>query len=242
LIHYNRKKNQKRGFTLIELLVVIAIIALLLAILMPALNAVKKHAHAVICLSNQKQIGVAAGLYAGDYRDWIPRGDEDGKMIWYQCFLPYIGRDRDMVDLTSLKIYRCGAYPKNGSGSNNIPNSRQVVCYVINAWTGLSNKEAVATKTTRFKSPSSKVYLADNEAGPWRPVIETLQVSDPTITRRNDVYYAGHLPSSTNETSHTDGRRIAKDRHADGCNMLFLDWHAEQVKAKDITMRMFREK
>lgn len=236
------QKSQRYGFTLIELLVVIAIIALLLGILMPALQAVKRRAHAAVCLSNQKQIGLAAGLYANDHSDWIPRGDENGEMIWFQRFLPYVGRNENLVDLKQLKVYRCGAFPKKGSGYNDISNSRQVVCYVVNAWTGLSDKEAAATKTTRFRNPSSKLYITDNEAGSWRPVIETLQVSEPEITRRNDIYFSGHLPASTEEINHTDGRRIARDRHADGCNVLFLDWHAEQVKAEDITVKMFRNR
>jgi prepilin-type N-terminal cleavage/methylation domain-containing protein/prepilin-type processing-associated H-X9-DG protein len=60
---------KKKGFTLIELLVVIAIIAMLLAILMPALNKVKKIAQRVICGTNLKGLGNAHMVYANDYDD-----------------------------------------------------------------------------------------------------------------------------------------------------------------------------
>jgi prepilin-type N-terminal cleavage/methylation domain-containing protein len=60
---------KKKGFTLIELLVVIAIIAMLLAILMPALNKVKKIAQRVICGTNLKGLGTAQTVYANDYDD-----------------------------------------------------------------------------------------------------------------------------------------------------------------------------
>lgn len=60
---------KKRGFTLIELLVVIAIIAMLLAILMPALNKVKKIAQRVVCGTNLKGLGTAQVVYANDYDD-----------------------------------------------------------------------------------------------------------------------------------------------------------------------------
>jgi len=60
-------KMKKRGFTLIELLVVIAIIAMLLAILMPALNKVKKIAQRVVCGTNLKGFGNAMTVYANDF-------------------------------------------------------------------------------------------------------------------------------------------------------------------------------
>ena len=60
---------RKKGFTLIELLVVIAIIAMLLAILMPALSKVKKIAMRVVCATNLKGLGTAQTVYANDYDD-----------------------------------------------------------------------------------------------------------------------------------------------------------------------------
>ena len=64
-------KNEKSGFTLIELLVVIAIIALLMSVLLPALKKAKEGAAGIICLSNQKQLGLAFSLFPQDNNDEI---------------------------------------------------------------------------------------------------------------------------------------------------------------------------
>ncbi|OQA85270.1 MAG: putative major pilin subunit [Lentisphaerae bacterium ADurb.Bin242] len=57
-------------FTLIELLIVVAIIAILAALLLPALNKAREQAYAIRCTNNQKQVGIYLTLYADSYRDW----------------------------------------------------------------------------------------------------------------------------------------------------------------------------
>jgi prepilin-type N-terminal cleavage/methylation domain-containing protein/prepilin-type processing-associated H-X9-DG protein len=81
------------GFTLVELLVVIAIIALLLSLLMPALQTAREPGKAVVCKSNLKQQGLAVRLYADDNNGKLPQADKFGDVI-----RPYLAIEKGIIN------------------------------------------------------------------------------------------------------------------------------------------------
>ena len=231
--HRDTIMYERRGFTLVELLVVIAIIALLMGILMPALQRAREQAKSAICTSNMRQIGLGANLYAEASDLYVPRGaDGSTEKAWYQLFMPFLAQKPIDRDYRTVKIYRCPSYP----------DKQQTVCYVVNGWTFDNKNDTVGreirepTKLTACRRPAFTIYLADNEYGSWRHIIKS--ATDPGI-KRCDVWHPGHLPDSDSHDV-TRGRRIARARHKNGSNCLYLDWHVEWVAAEDMTIDMWR--
>lgn len=211
------------GFTLIELLVVIAIIALLLAILLPSLNAARDQAKAVRCRNNLKQIGLAFTLYTDDNEGKFPRNGG----IWIVKFLPYIGGqgDRD-EDYRKMGVYNCPMYP----------NKEQTLDYVINSWKDGESEYIGSTPVSDFRRRAEKIFLADNEDGSWRPIIR----ADQGLSGGRsvfDVWEPRHLP-----TGARGQRRVAHARHRDGCNAAFMDGHSDWIQTEKMTRRMWEPK
>jgi prepilin-type processing-associated H-X9-DG protein len=87
-------RSGRVGFTLVELLVVIGIIALLIAMLMPALTRAKRSANAVACQSNLRQLGQASALYANDWKGAFPIARNNiGIYIWMRGLSKYLGTE-----------------------------------------------------------------------------------------------------------------------------------------------------
>ncbi len=104
--------NTRNAFTLIELLVVIAIIAILAAILFPVFARAREKARQTKCLSNIKQLGLAATMYLQDYDEHIPYDDLDyngsgddsyGDGTWRSMLMPYV-KNTDLFFCPSREV------------------------------------------------------------------------------------------------------------------------------------------
>jgi type II secretory pathway pseudopilin PulG len=106
---------------LIELLVVIAIIAILAALLTPALKGARDRAKAAQCTSNLRQIGLSFVAYANDNAGYLPPAFDDTGRAWIRLLNPYLGSGRDAPVANYPKIYVCpsdsAAYKTSWAGS-----------------------------------------------------------------------------------------------------------------------------
>jgi prepilin-type N-terminal cleavage/methylation domain-containing protein len=152
-------QSRQRGFTLVELLVVIAIIGILVALLLPAIQAAREAARRTQCVSNLKQLGLAAHNYMSSKKDVLPGGMfQDSKApfqgeTFFVYLLPYMEEQAlfDQWDFTNRTNNSCSA---GGSPCN--PNSPAGA--LIN--TIICPSDNPAEKVCFFNTPNSAAGMA----------------------------------------------------------------------------------
>jgi prepilin-type N-terminal cleavage/methylation domain-containing protein/prepilin-type processing-associated H-X9-DG protein len=188
----------RRGFTLIELLVVIAIIAILAAMLLPALSTAKARSHRLDCLSRMKQIGVAFSMFASDRNDMYPAATHRtslGGYSWDSYIGPYLGIKTSERDLMIGALF-----PEQASPVLKCPSDRGVRASWVGDWLairtyamnsigpGWSTQWQVSSGNRAYKIPPIThgvgIYWLDSSGMPdWEaPGVKTSVVQDPAGT------------------------------------------------------------
>lgn len=224
----------KKSFTLIELLVVIAIIAILAAMLLPALNKARELAGAVQCLANLRTAGVATTNYLGDFNDFFPNMPyavkPDGSLDSYkscarvQLMIMAAGYNTDystvVATADSQKRYKAFYCPKR-PGSN---------AYAF----GKSHGPGLVYKLNEVLQPTAKVFTMDENHSEIMHVSNMALGSDRIDHGYNYLPGAGRI-YALNWTASTTTKQyqdFIKGRHNGGTVFGFYDGHAELLTAE----------
>lgn len=240
--------KKRKGFTLIELLVVISIIALLLAILMPALGKVKEKARSLVCRSNQKQCLLVCAVYASENNDsTVPSWQRlailgMGSQQWSTFMVDYYGGVMDMIRCPAAK-FPDGVSENSGPADTLIPGTadkgwyydnstlplREDGGYGYNCWlesdyggasTGGAN---TILKVTSVSMPDNVPVLGDSVWGDAGWVLET-----DTIPSQDDR----QGPKALEWSNYV--RRYSLSRHGKASNFGFLDGHVDSVDVDEL--------
>jgi prepilin-type N-terminal cleavage/methylation domain-containing protein/prepilin-type processing-associated H-X9-DG protein len=220
------------AFTLVELLVVIAIIAILAAMLLPALSRAKERATGISCLNNLKQLTVAANIYSGDFKDSIPPNAVNDPRAWVSGDVSYLPGATNVADIRaavlypytkSEGIYRCPGDKVAVNGQN----VQRIRSYSMNGMLG----DNLGSTTDVHPGLLEHKKLTDVlDPG---PAAATFFVDEQTDANRDycsidDGYFAVNI--GTKGSARTKWRNIPASRHGNAGLFSYADGHAEKMK------------